>query len=206
MTSRKTETLENILRAARAEFAEKGLGKAHIQSIAERAGVTKQLIYHYYQSKEQLFSCVLDQSSSEAMAELIEISVDDLSPKEALRCLLYSMFDQFNSDPELGSIATEGIRYHGSHDTPHNPLVELGPELAKKMSRAIERGIESKEFNDNLNANYLFSAACLLTSGAFTNRYVIAAVGNIDLSDEANAQAWKKFSADLILQALERTS
>ncbi len=45
--SSKIETLQRILIAARSEFAEKGIAKARIESIAATACVTKQLIYHY---------------------------------------------------------------------------------------------------------------------------------------------------------------
>jgi Transcriptional regulator len=50
---------EAILTAAIDEFAEKGFDQASTNHIAKRAGVSKGLIFHYYDSKEKLFEeCV----------------------------------------------------------------------------------------------------------------------------------------------------
>ncbi|WP_374573950.1 TetR/AcrR family transcriptional regulator [Phenylobacterium sp.] len=48
-------TRAKILTAARDEFAARGFAGARVESIAKRAGLTKQLIYHYFPSKEALF-------------------------------------------------------------------------------------------------------------------------------------------------------
>lgn len=47
-------TRKNILQAAREEFFEKGYTGTRIESIAKRAGVNKQLIYHYFKGKNEL--------------------------------------------------------------------------------------------------------------------------------------------------------
>ena len=205
-SSGKVETLRRILAAAREEFADKGLDKAHIQAIAESAGVTKQLIYHYYQNKENLFACVLDESSDLAMSELSALDLDHLPPTEALRTMIYHMFDQFKDDPDLGALATEGIRYHDSHDTPRNRFTDLGPALTVKMSSIIQRGIEGDVFKPGLEPNYIFATAGLMISGAFTNRYLLSTLGDFDptISDNNETQSWKKFTVDLILAALEK--
>ncbi len=51
-----------ILAAARAEFAEYGLGGARMDRIATRADLNKRLIYYYFSDKEQLFQSVLEQA------------------------------------------------------------------------------------------------------------------------------------------------
>jgi AcrR family transcriptional regulator len=50
---------ERILRAAAEEFAEHGFSGARINRIAEAAGQNKQLIYHYFDSKEGIYAAVL---------------------------------------------------------------------------------------------------------------------------------------------------
>ncbi|MCF2941993.1 TetR/AcrR family transcriptional regulator [Paenibacillus tarimensis] len=49
-------TRKAILQAAKEEFFEKGYTGARIESIAKRAGINKQLIYHYFKGKEQLIN------------------------------------------------------------------------------------------------------------------------------------------------------
>jgi len=54
-------TRNNILAAARKEFFENGYTGARLEAIAVRAGVKKQLLYHYFKNKEELFEVLLDQ-------------------------------------------------------------------------------------------------------------------------------------------------
>ncbi len=48
-----------ILSAARAEFIEKGLSGARMQSIADRAGVNKALLHYYFDSKNKLYQLAI---------------------------------------------------------------------------------------------------------------------------------------------------
>ena len=45
-------TRKKLLTAARREFANRGLAGARVDDIAERAGVNKQLVYHYFGDKD----------------------------------------------------------------------------------------------------------------------------------------------------------
>ena len=198
----KAATIELILQAAKAEFAEHGLEKANVKKIAERAGVTKQLIYHYYNSKEQLFACVLDASSDNTMTALAALEFDHLPPKEGLRLLIERLFDAYQKDPELGKLATDGIRFHDSHTTPGNRFIDLGPQLTEKMTRLIERGRESGEFEKELNAELIFVTACLMVAGAYTNRYMIDSLSTISTRNAEDMQLWRRFTADFIMAAL----
>jgi TetR/AcrR family transcriptional regulator len=54
-------TRAKILKAARDQFAARGFGGARMEAIAKGAGVTRQLLYHYFPSKDVLFEEVLAQ-------------------------------------------------------------------------------------------------------------------------------------------------
>jgi AcrR family transcriptional regulator len=54
-----TPTKLRLLNAATFEFAERGFAGARIDEIARRAQLNKQLIYHYYGGKKQLYAAVL---------------------------------------------------------------------------------------------------------------------------------------------------
>src|SRR3569833_1534946 len=68
-TRNRERTRSNIVAAARAEFAARGYAGARMEQIAQRAGVTKELIYHYFRSKEALFEEVRTSQLADAEAE-----------------------------------------------------------------------------------------------------------------------------------------
>ncbi|MFL6837431.1 MAG: TetR/AcrR family transcriptional regulator, partial [Bradyrhizobium sp.] len=47
-------TRRKLLTAARREFAQNGLAGARVDEIAARAGVNKQLVYHYFGDKDAI--------------------------------------------------------------------------------------------------------------------------------------------------------
>jgi len=53
------DTKSRILAAAWAEFAAKGIAGARVDAIAKRAGANKQMLYYYFDSKEELFREIL---------------------------------------------------------------------------------------------------------------------------------------------------
>jgi AcrR family transcriptional regulator len=55
-------TKARILEAAKAEFARLGLGGARVDEIADKARANKRMIYHYFGSKEDLFTAVLEEA------------------------------------------------------------------------------------------------------------------------------------------------
>jgi AcrR family transcriptional regulator len=54
-------TRNAILQAAIQEFSEKGYYGARVESIAKRAGLSKQLLYHYFPNKDGLLKHALEQ-------------------------------------------------------------------------------------------------------------------------------------------------
>lgn len=55
------KTVERILAAARTVFSEKGYNGAHVDEIAERAGVNKATLYYQIGDKDTLYANVIHQ-------------------------------------------------------------------------------------------------------------------------------------------------
>jgi AcrR family transcriptional regulator len=53
-------TREKIIDAARQEFTEHGLVGSRVERVAKRAKLSKQLLFHYFASKQRLFDIVLE--------------------------------------------------------------------------------------------------------------------------------------------------
>jgi len=200
--STKRDTIARLLKVARQEFSEKGLAGARVEDIAKAAGVTKQLVYHYFASKERLFACVLDESADKVTSELLALELDHLAPPDALRTLLRHAFDQYRTDPALGPLAQQGLRYHEDHAAQHSRFPDLAPALGAQMARLLQRGVDSGHFRAQVDARLFHAAASLLTTGGFTNRYSVSAVGGLDTTSEAGMRAWREFSVNFVLSAV----
>lgn len=199
----KRDTIRRLLLAAREEFASKGLAGARVDNIALTAGVTKQLVYHYYESKEKLFASVLAEASAFIMSELVALDFEHLSPPDALRAFLNHMFDQYDEDPQLRSLSQEGSRYHESHEIPGDKFSDLAPSLVAVLEKILERGIATGDFRPGINPRVFTAMAALLTSGGFTNRFMMSVLSGFDTTSEDGITAWRKYSADFILASID---
>ncbi len=93
MRSAGEATRDRILAAAKDEFATYGLAGARINRIAAQARASKDRLYAYFASKEELFAAVTEQWTSETTAETA-LRGDDL-PGYAGR-----LFDNYVAHPE----------------------------------------------------------------------------------------------------------
>ena len=112
-----------ILLAARAEFAECGLGRARVDRIARRARVNKQLIFYYFKSKVGLYQATLDAAADEVASQEV---VDGAAP---FRETIVAIFDQLCRQPEALALTLRGV---------HDP-VQGEPSLGRVLPQARQR-------------------------------------------------------------------
>jgi TetR/AcrR family transcriptional regulator len=83
-----------ILEAALREFAEKGLAGARTDQIAAQAGVNKALIYYYFESKEKLYSAVLEKATGTVRDSSMALFLSGTSPGERILRSALAHFDR----------------------------------------------------------------------------------------------------------------
>lgn len=130
-------TKAQILDAAEVEFAVTGLGAARTEAIAAQTGVTKAMIYYYFQSKEELYRAVLERCLSDALQTFEQLQLEDLPPDAALVRLLEQMLYCMSDNPRMGSIlALEAIQNKGKYYPK-----QLGDILYGTIIQLLEQGI-----------------------------------------------------------------
>ena len=90
--SRQEDTKERLLLCAERIFAQKGLDGARVDEIAAAAEVNKRMIYHYYQSKENLYAEVLKYNFSKVYALGEKVIHPAASPLENLCVIIREYF------------------------------------------------------------------------------------------------------------------
>ena len=112
----KDATLAAILAAAEVEFARYGLPGARVAEIARNAGVTKGLIFHYFESKEHLFETALFKASEPLKQVFDEIEASNASPAEMLRMIVERFLQEHITHPLPHLLFTlESIQNRGEH-------------------------------------------------------------------------------------------
>jgi AcrR family transcriptional regulator len=190
------------MQAAAHEFSRAGVDGAKVGNIAQQAGVTKQLVYHYYNNKSDLYKAVLEDAAARCLDELLPLNYDHLGPVEAMKAFWYRVFDQYASWPELGSSILDENIHHGEHLTWRNRHVRQTPLLQEKVARIIKRGQAARVFKDNVDACSLFAASLILVTGCFVQGTTVSQLLPIDLTTEQGKSFWKAYSVDLILAML----
>jgi AcrR family transcriptional regulator len=84
------ETRELVIRTARKMFAKKGVTETTMDDIAKEAKIGKGTIYHYFDSKEELYCVILDIDFSEAKAELEKVVSLETEPDKKIAAYIHA--------------------------------------------------------------------------------------------------------------------
>ncbi|MCL4394362.1 MAG: TetR/AcrR family transcriptional regulator [Chloroflexi bacterium] len=82
---------EQIMDAALRVFAEKGFARATNKDIADEAGITPGLIYHYFPSKQALLQAIVDARSPARLIRSFPVEMLAQPPEPMLRFLALRM-------------------------------------------------------------------------------------------------------------------
>jgi len=94
------ERKDLLLDAAEATFAEKGFAASGLAEIAEGAGVSKTLLYHYYpDGRPELYCAVVDRFRSALMPSLSNAADAPLSPTRRIGLYVDALLDFFAAHP-----------------------------------------------------------------------------------------------------------
>jgi TetR/AcrR family transcriptional regulator, fatty acid metabolism regulator protein len=149
-----------ILDAAITVFARQGFHSARVSDVAAEAGVAYGLVYHYFDSKDQM----LNELFSERWALLLEASKEmrrsDASPRDKLGGVASFIIESYRHEPELMKvIIVEVTRAANSFGRTHLPEIRQAYDLvAEIVSDAQEAG----EFRDDVDPSF----AAMLFYGA----------------------------------------
>jgi AcrR family transcriptional regulator len=98
---RSEDTRARILDAARTEFARSGYERASLGDIARAAGITSRALYHYVDSKPQLFAAVTDAVLARLGDEVLRRVLPETTTQARLRALVDVFRQLYREDPSL---------------------------------------------------------------------------------------------------------
>jgi AcrR family transcriptional regulator len=144
---RKEDRPQEITEAAFAAFAEKGFTATRVEEVAQRAGVSKGLLYLYFKTKEELFKAVIRSVVAPRVDELTRaLDSSDLSAEAFIRGPLLTFMKRLPGSP-----ASVVIRLMISEAPKHPDLVDyywdnVASRGLAALRRLLDRGVMNGEF------------------------------------------------------------
>ena len=141
-----------ILDAAVRVFARQGFNACRVSDIAREANVAYGLVYHYFDSKEEVLNELFSERWSLLLAAIEEADADERSPRSKLAAVAAFIVDSYRHDPELMKvIIVEVTRAANSFGRTH--LAEIR-RAYDSIARIVAEGQEAGDFRRNIDPNF----------------------------------------------------
>ena len=201
----KREGFKHILDAATNEFCRAGLAGAKLDVIALEAGVSKQLIQHYFRTKAELYAAVMEEVSAQAIQQLSMADYESLAPEDAMRVFLVGVFDLFVRWPFMAGLSNDQSLYGGKHIRESRELKRRTPQLIARLTAIFRAGQTAGRFRPELEPEAVFAVAIMAMIGNFTSGKIISGYVGVDFSTPERLDFWRKFAVDFTLSAIGAT-
>jgi TetR/AcrR family fatty acid metabolism transcriptional regulator len=149
------EKRRQILDAAVRVFARKGYHTCRVGDIAEEAGVAHGLIYHYFESKEEVLETVFRETWGEVLRAFEGLEASDEPPREQLSHVAAILLRSWRRDPDLVRVL---VREIGRSPQVQSKVDELG-QAFRTIERIVARGQRQGVFRADLDpklASWIF--------------------------------------------------
>ncbi|MBF2016654.1 MAG: TetR family transcriptional regulator [Rivularia sp. T60_A2020_040] len=93
-------TQAQILKTALSLFCEKGYYSTSIQEIAKQAQISKGLLYHYFQSKEEVLAALVDIRINDVLV-VMNTAITKSTPAAQIRQIIEGALDDVRLKPEV---------------------------------------------------------------------------------------------------------
>lgn len=195
-------TQRALLAAAVAEFAEKGLAGARIDEIARRSGVNKQLVYHHFGNKDDLYQAALEQVYAEIRARERELKLGDLPPLAAMEKLVGFSFDYLVEHPEFIALLNDENRQSAPHVGRSKRLQDMHSPLIQLLQETLDRGAREGVFRTDLDPLNIYISLAALSYFYFSNGRTLSAIFDSDLGTARAVAARRRHVVAFALGAL----
>jgi AcrR family transcriptional regulator len=145
-TVRRSETRrEELLAAAVRAFARKGFHGCRVSDIAEEAGVSHGLVYHYFVSKDEVLETVFRENWGGLAQAIEEIAATEAPAAEQLRKIVSVVLHAWRRDPDAVRVLVREIA--------RSPQLQARLGEFQQAFDAIERVIERGQVAGELDAS-----------------------------------------------------
>lgn len=139
---------EDILQASLNLFAEKGFHGTSMRDIAKEADITEGLIYHYFASKRDLFTAIIEEYSFLPLLRTLPDIAGQLDLRGLLLVLARGFFDVLRQNTRLTRVLLQEVQVFPEEkeaffaDAVGQSIAELGAILEDRMSERVKSQVD----------------------------------------------------------------
>lgn len=189
-----------LLDVARQEFAARGLEGARVDRIAQLAKVNKQLVYHYFGSKDDLYIAVLEEAYRNIREQERALDLADLPPHDAMRVLIEFSFDYLDRNREFVALVTDENTHRGEHLSGSTELEPMNQPIIDMIKETLERG----EFRHGLDPFQVYLSIAALSFFYFSNSSTLSRIFGRNLLEYASVAERRRHVVDFAMAALTK--
>ena len=179
---RNTErTMQIIIAAARSEFAANGYDGARTDRIAAGTGMSKGVLYHYFNSKDDLFVAVLEDIYRELRSQNEALVLNEFEPEVGIRELIAHTYNYFASHPEFIVLVSSENLMEAVHLKRSQNIRSMFAPLSIRLEELVTRGQTQGIFRQNVDVVELYVSIVGLGYFFLSNRWTLSVVFNRDL-------------------------
>ena len=141
-TGAERNTRERIIEVAALSFAACGYHGTRLHHIADRVGVQKASLFHYFPSKERLYSAVLEHAFGETERTIRTILEGGSSPLEKIPALVNAYVELVAAQPQRAKI----LLRHSLGDAPVTARMPDSQGLLGLVVKCVADGQRAKLF------------------------------------------------------------
>ena len=198
----RTPSRDVLLQAARQVFAERGPEGARVDDIARRAQVNKQLVYHYFDSKDGLYAAVLEHVYKEIRQREQELDLSRFPAEEAMRRLVEFSFDYLAEHPDFVALIADENAHGGRHlqgaadvEAVNRPIVEL-------LAETLRRGEADGVFRKGLDPLHVYLSIAGMAFFYFSNIHTLSRIFERPLASPPQTAERRAHIIDFALNAI----
>ncbi len=191
-----------LLDAAANEFAQYGFDGARVERIVNTAGCNMRMLYHYFQSKENLYLEVLETVYSDIRQRERGLDLESLPPLEAILQLTHFTWDHIAANRLFIDIGRNENLVGGRFIKNSKAISEMSSPLIRQIDEAVERGLQTGVFQHKVDALQLYISIVALSAHHLTNVHTLSAVFRTDLSSPEWLDARRSHVEVMVLRLL----
>ena len=143
------ERREQLITVARSIFAHKGYAAASIEEVAQRADVSKPIVYEHFGGKEGLYAVIVDREVRDLLGRITQ-ALDGDSPRARLEQAATAFLTYIEEEPQGFRILVRDTPTVGATGT----LASLIGDIAAQVESVLAQEFKARGYDPKMAPTY----------------------------------------------------